>query len=70
MRRLGLPLATCLSLAVSGVLTSQANYRPARAESRRAASAGLCRRDRVSEDVEWRWRMCEPHHWRACMLRH
>ena len=33
-------------------------------------TAGARSREQALSDAAWRWRDCQPHHWRDCLLQH
>jgi hypothetical protein len=79
MKRPGLFLATFGFLLLTGITLFQAGWlTPAAAghlpSSRHAALlpaapiAEVKGPDPFTSDAAWRWRECQPQHWRACLL--
>lgn len=72
MKVLGLFFATTLSVLMSGVVVHKAGWlsAPREAVSRRCVEIGS---RAPSDDASYReaaarWRRCQPHHWRYCLL--
>jgi hypothetical protein len=72
MKLRGLILVTLLTLVVTGLTLSQARWFAAptgRALFRRPVSHRHAEaRDPFDTAAAWRWRQCQPTHWRACLL--
>jgi hypothetical protein len=73
MKRWGLILATCLSLLLSGFVLAHPGWlqaRPHRTTLARSLEIGAraSASDKLASEAGWRWRQCQPNHWRACML--
>ena len=65
MKPSGLVLATVFTLLLTGIVLSQTSWRnppsPSLHDHARA-------RDPFAGEAAWRWRHCQPTHWRACLL--
>ncbi len=75
MKRPGLPLATLLTLLLTGLVLAQAGWlgnRSCHAASRRRAELSSQARanDPFTSQAALRYRQCQPSHWRACLLQH
>jgi hypothetical protein len=75
MRKRGLLIVTVFTVLLTGVLSTYAGWfsgnhpvRPAyhHPDPRSHAKA----RDSMTTDAAWRYRHCQPVHWRALMLQH
>jgi hypothetical protein len=59
---------TVVVLALAGWLQAEA---PHSAAGRQSNSAHHVKNhDSLTSDAAWRWKRCQPAHWRACMLQH
>jgi hypothetical protein len=79
MKRSGLLIATLACLLVTGIALYQAGWlTPGAAGYPRSARhaallpaapiAEVNGSDPLARDAAWRWRQCQPLHWRACLL--
>jgi hypothetical protein len=72
MKVLGLFFATTLSVLSAGVVVQKAGWLscPHESVSRRCVELGrTCpTEDSAYREAAARWRRCQPHHWRYCML--
>jgi len=70
MRRSIWVLATLLTFLLTGIVLSRAGWLQARSatthqlDSRSHTQA----HDPLASEAAWRWRHCQPVHWRACVL--
>jgi hypothetical protein len=73
MQRRGLILTTALSLCLTGLVVPHSAWLRARAPRVLSARSQVLSgqagaREPVISQAEWRWRTCQPNHWRACLL--
>jgi hypothetical protein len=73
MNRWSLLLATTVCLVFTGWLTDYSNRLPSHslhASPRRVGEVEGTVHSFLATEAGWRWRNCEPKHWRACLLQH
>jgi hypothetical protein len=73
MKRPGLLCTTLLTLLLTGGVLAHAGWltqHPSRSPGPRRAEAHSARVDLVSQEAAWRWRRCQPPHWRGYLLQH
>ena len=68
-------LVTILTLCLTGLVLTWAGWlhaeSPKAISSRRSDSAAHVKsHESLTSDAAWRWRRCQPNHWRACLLQH
>jgi hypothetical protein len=74
MKRSSLFLATLVSILLTGFVLPTTGWVGARSPranhhvSESTGQASAC--DPFQSDAAWRWRHCQPNHWRACLLKH
>jgi hypothetical protein len=73
MRPYGLLILTVVTLVLTGLALTRAGWlqntsaacdRPAHLK----AHVQISLHDALTSEAAWRWRHCQPHHWRACLL--
>jgi hypothetical protein len=74
MKRPGLIVVTLFTLLLTGFLLPPCSWfspRSLRASPRASEPLAHARvQDPFATQAAWRWRQCQPNHWRACMLQH
>jgi hypothetical protein len=75
MKNRSLLAATLITFSVTGSLLTGAGWfsatRPARAASHHPDTHSHARaQDTMTSEAAWRYRRCQPVHWRALMLQH
>lgn len=66
MNRFGLILAAFSSLVLTGTVLPRTGWMSFRASANAETQAHTP--DPMASEAVWRWRHCEPNHWRACLL--
>jgi hypothetical protein len=75
MKRHSLLFVTLFTLLLTGGVLPHTGWLTSRSAhaspSHGAETHGHARsRDPLASDAAWRWRQCQPTHWRACLLQH
>jgi hypothetical protein len=68
MKRSGLLFVTVLAFLLTGFTLPYTGWLHARTTRHVEARSHAKNRDPLSSDTGWRWRQCQPAHWRACLL--
>ena len=75
MPRRSLLHVTWMTVVLTGVVLPHTRWsltRSGRLHSSGAAASHCAfrSRDPLASDAAWRWRQCQPTHWRSCLLQH
>jgi hypothetical protein len=71
MKRSVWTIITIFTLSLTGLILLWAGW--LQAKTPKAVSdvgAHIKNHDSLTSDAAWRWRRCQPTHWRACLLKH
>ncbi len=66
-------LVTILTLLLTGLVLTWAGWLQAEAPkpvSGWRSDSHVKNHDALTSEAAWRWRRCQPTHWRACLLQH
>jgi hypothetical protein len=67
MKRNRLPVITLFAILLTSGVVGWTGW-SAPTHSLAAHHAGQAAHDPFATDTAWRWRQCQPRHWRYCML--
>jgi hypothetical protein len=63
-------VATLLTFLLTGIVLSRSGWLQARSATTPHLDSrnNVQTHDALASDAAWRWRHCQPVHWRACVL--
>lgn len=68
MKCRGLVFATLFTVVITGFVLSKAGWLTASRSASHRPRGHVKAQDPFATEAGERWRHCQPHHWRACLL--